>query len=41
MSNILILNLSAFLGKNIPEAKVYASDMGEITGIYTNDAPVK
>ena len=40
MRNVILTNLSA-LPKVIPETSFYASDVGEIEGRYTNEAPIK
>ena len=39
MGNIILTNLSSL--KNPGDEYTYASDIGDITGIQTNDAPVK
>ncbi len=40
MANIILTNISV-LPKNKIEENIYKSDLGDIKGVYTNDAPVK
>ena len=40
MGNVIITNISSLPKGNVSE-NVYKSDLGNISGIYTNDAPVK
>lgn len=40
MGNVIITNISS-LPKGTVNENLYKSDLGEISGIYTNDAPVK
>ena len=43
MRNIIITNISALPSKPKEEIKlqIFASDLGDITGLYTNEAPIK
>lgn len=40
MKNILILNIS-ISPSTVPDEQTYTSDVGDISGVYTNDAPAK
>ena len=40
MRNIIITNISALPPKE-PQINSYTSDIGEFTGKYTNEAPIK